>query len=589
MEQHCWPCAPSTTRGRATLFDGRDNKLVFASGRNIAIVDVSTLHTQLFTEHAQRTTTVRLSPDGTRAASADASGAVKVWTLADRACSNTVPALAGAVRDLAWSADGSKIACVGEGRGRLARCFAADGQNSLGDFEGLSSTTNSVAFTAVDAKLGVLVGSDDGAVKLYAGVPGPFSFLRSALDADSKAFINCVRVCPTNTQLFAVASAQLKLHHLDGGSPATLAGHTGSILSVSFAPAGDHVASAGADKTVRLFDVQSTSQTHCFTLGAEVSDMQCGVLYLDDSTLASVSLSGDVNLFDTRTKACRQTIKSHQKSVTALCCRGSDVMTADYEGAAVLTRRVDAPASVAGIRSGHTNAIIGMHASASGAVVSAGLDDTLRSTLGSDVIKMQLPGAPSSLDVSLAELCVLVTTKGVCLAHKDKVVYTLPNLPSAATTACITADGTQVAVGCEDGSLRLYAVQAGSSLELTAPLPAKHRGAVTCMRFSPAGNMLATADADRAVYIWDVEKRETKATGGRFHNSRVTALAWQSNGSRLASGGLDCTIFVWLPDEPAGKRVTINHAHRDGVSALGWVGEVLVSAGADSCVRTWRV
>ena len=111
MESFCFPCAPNTTRGRATLFDGNAKQLVYACGRNIAVVNLATLHTQLFTEHAHRTTTVRLSPDGTLAASGDSSGVVKVWALSDRACSNTVPALGGAVLDVAWSSDGSKVAC----------------------------------------------------------------------------------------------------------------------------------------------------------------------------------------------------------------------------------------------------------------------------------------------------------------------------------------------------------------------------------------------------------------------------------------------------------------------------------------------
>ena len=588
MESFCFPCAPNTTRGRATLFDGNAKQLVYACGRNIAVVDLATLHTKLFTEHAHKTTTVRLSPDGTRAASGDSSGVVKVWALADKACVNTVPALAGAVLDVAWSADGTKVACAGEGRGRLAQCFAAESQNSLGAFDGLSRPTNSIAFTtAVSGKLGLLTGSDDGAVKLFTGVPGPFAFARG-VDADAKAsFVNCLRASPADAQLFAVASAQLKLHRLDGGATTPLAGHTGSVLAVSFSPAGAVLASAGVDKTVRLFDVRTAVQVHSFTMGADVRDMQCGVLFADDTTVASVSLSGDINLFDTRTNTRVRVIKSHQKNVTALCCQGANAVTSsDYEGV-VLTRYLDAPERADCILGRHTNSVVGVHAGQQG-MVTAGLDDKLLIGPPQDASTIQLPGAPSSVGVSDSGLSVVVTTKGVALASKEKGILSVEPVAKA-TVASITADGTEVAVGCEDGSLRLYAVKGGSSLELTAPLPAKHRGAVTAMRYSPNGKLLATADADRAVYIWDVAARETKATGGRYHTSRVTALSWRPDGGLLASGGLDCTIFVWRPDEPASSRVTLSNAHRDGVTCVDWCGSTLVSAGADCVVRAWKL
>jgi WD40 repeat protein len=587
MESFCFPCAPNTTRGRATLFDGNAKQLVYACGRNVAIVDMVTMNTKLFTEHAHKTTTVRLSPDGTRAASGDSSGVVKVWALADRACVNTVPALAGAILDVAWSADGTKVACAGEGRGRLAQCFGAETQNSLGAFDGLSRPTNSIAFTtAVPGKLGLLTGSDDGSVKLFAGVPGPFAFVRG-VDADAKAsFVNCLRSSPADAQLFAVASAQLKLHRLDGGATTPLVGHAGSVLAVSFSPAGTVLASAGVDKTVRLFDVRMAAQVHSFTMGTAVRDMQCGVLFADDTTVASVSLSGDINLFDTRTNTRMRVIQSHQKNVTSLCGLQNEVTSSDYEGT-VLTRYLEEPERADCVLGRHTNSVVGVHAGQQG-LVTVGLDDKLLIGPPQDVSTIQLPGAPSSLGVSHESLSVVVTTKGVVLASKDKGILSVEPVAKA-TVASITADGTEVAVGCEDGTLRLYAVKGVISLELTAPLPAKHRGALTAVRYSPNGKLLATADADRAVYIWDVAARETKATGGRYHSSRVTALSWHPDGSLLASGGLDCTIFVWRPDEPAARRNTLSNAHRDGVTCVGWCGSTLVSAGADCVVRAWKL
>jgi WD40 repeat protein len=71
-----------------------------------------------------------------------------------------------------------------------------------------------------------------------------------------------------------------------------------------------------------------------------------------------------------------------------------------------------------------------------------------------------------------------------------------------------------------------------------------------------------------------------------YHAARVTSLAWASDGGQLASGSLDGNIILWDMQKPSSARVTLSNAHREGVTALAWSGD-LVSCGADACVRFW--
>ena len=201
-----------------------------------------------------------------------------------------------------------------------------------------------------------------------------------------------------------------------------------------------------------------------------------------------------------------------------------------------------------------------------------------------------LPCAPKSLSVSTAGVAVAATVNGVTLAQDGKVITSVA-LPGAAVAA-VARDGKEVAVGYADGAVRVFALSPTGELQLHALL-ARHRDCVTALQFDATGAMLASCDANREVVVWERCAAEPfwapKESLGRcvYHTARVTCLAWEPNGKRLATGGLDCNILIWDVSLPASKRETIPATHRDGVTALTWIGSTLVSAGADACVRVW--
>ena len=92
---------------------------------------------------------------------------------------------------------------------------------------------------------------------------------------------------------------------------------------------------AGADKTVRLYDVNSAREVNTFSAGTTLDDTQVGCCWLAADTIASVALNGDLLLFDQRMAACHTRVIAHQRSVTAMAAKSSaddELWTADYSG-----------------------------------------------------------------------------------------------------------------------------------------------------------------------------------------------------------------------------------------------------------------
>jgi serine/threonine protein kinase len=97
---------------------------------------------------------------------------------------------------------------------------------------------------------------------------------------------------------------------------AVLAGHTGMIYSVAFSPDGKTIASASADTSVRLWDVESKTQLQQFD--AHESMAQSVAFSPDGALLASGGRDLVVRLWDLETGRQQATLKGHTGNVFSL-------------------------------------------------------------------------------------------------------------------------------------------------------------------------------------------------------------------------------------------------------------------------------
>ena len=147
-------------------------------------------------------------------------------------------------------------------------------------------------------------------------------------------------------------------------------------------------------------------------------------------------------------------------------------------------------------------------------------------------------------------------------------------------------DGEMVATSGEDGVLRFWGLTS-AHLALTV---SAHSAWVWDLAVSPAGDLLATASADRTIKLWDIAM---DSTGDRLvrtltgHTAAVWGVDFAPDGRTLASASWDGTVRLW--DVSSGEQLAVLEGHTDWVYDVAYSpdGSLLASSSADGKVRLW--
>jgi WD40 repeat protein len=151
-------------------------------------------------------------------------------------------------------------------------------------------------------------------------------------------------------------------------------------------------------------------------------------------------------------------------------------------------------------------------------------------------------------------------------------------------SVAFSPDGKLLAVGCSDGIVRLWDIDAGREVDRFVG----HEEPVPSVVFSPDGRTLASGGIDMTVRLWDVAARRPLATL-RGHTAYVSSVVFSPDGKALASASDDTTVRLWdtATRKPlktlGGQRTALNSA------AFSPDGKALATGAADGTIRVWDV
>ncbi|CAE6511856.1 unnamed protein product, partial [Rhizoctonia solani] len=154
-------------------------------------------------------------------------------------------------------------------------------------------------------------------------------------------------------------------------------------------------------------------------------------------------------------------------------------------------------------------------------------------------------------------------------------------------TVRFSPDGKHIATGTRDGSIWVSNYLDGKLIDAPRPFEG-HKENTWSVDFSPDGKLIASGSGDSSIRIWDLAEGYLTVGPCQGHSGAVRSVRFSPDGSKIASGSDDCTICVW--DAIAGGLVLGPlGGHTDVVWSVDFSpdGKLLVSGSNDGTICVW--
>lgn len=168
--------------------------------------------------------------------------------------------------------------------------------------------------------------------------------------------------------------------------------------------------------------------------------------------------------------------------------------------------------------------------------------------------------------------------------RKAEKVLILKGNKHEVTYLCPSPDGIYVAVGYEDGAVRIFSLLNGeSNVSFNG-----HKSAVTVIRYDSLGSRLVTGSRDTDVIVWDVIN-ECGLYRLKGHKDAVTQALFLKDKNLLVTSSKDSFVKWWDLDTQHCFKTMLGHRSEVWGMALLNQESRLITGSADSELRAWDI
>lgn len=464
----------------------------------------------------------------------------------------TFAATFGGITCVAFNPDGCLLG-TSDTNGEIYLWNTSDGKQLVA-CKGHNSWVWSVAFSPLHPVLASC--GQDHTVKLWDITTGR---CLNTLQGHS-GIVTSIAFSP-NAEFLASASYDrtIKLWHLATGQCVqTLRGHDACVWSVAFAPTGQMLATAGEDRKIDLWEWSTGCCVQ--TLSGHQHWIKAIAFSPEGQRLVSGSFDRTVKLWDLETKTCLMTLPGHTGVVTSVAFtpQGDRLASSSYDSCVKLW---DAhTGKCLDTLEKHTNRVWSIAFHPQGHLLASGGDDNA---------------------ARIWELQTRQCTK--TLQGHSNAIYAIAH----------SGQHHLLASGHEDQTIKLWDLNLNALPRVSPHLqPFRvlhgHGDRIMSVAFSPDGQLLASASADRTIKIWSPHTGQCLNTL-YGHGSWVWAIAVSPDSKVLASASYDHTVKLW--DVHSGECLQTLHGHTGSVLALtfSWDGKTLISGGYEQIIKQWDI
>ena len=500
------------------------------------------------------------SPDGTILASSESGPdhPIRLWHVAEQQLQRTLFGHTGWTDALSFSPDGKTL--VSGSKDNTIRLWDVHTGKLKHLLEEHRDDVNAVTFSP-DGKL-LASGSRDGSIQLWdVRIGALFAVLeqntRFPMEVEAIAF------SPDCTTLASAIADQIWLWDISTRQVTRiLEGHTADVTTVTFAPDGRTIASAGWDWTLRLWDTFTGKLRK--TIGEHTSAVNTVAFSPNGKTIASAS-RGLIHLWRPKDGLLRLWYARTGEHIEHFIDHIDYVRTVVFspDGKLIASGDFDSRLRLWDANTG--NHIITLRGG--GPAVAFSPDGKL--------LANQYRGSRNNVTIGLWDV------------RTGELRHVLGKHHSPLTCMAFSPDGKTLVSSSRDSEIIFWDIP---TLQRRQSLTTQHTGPVYSVAFSPDGKTFASGSDDGTLRLWDPYTGEPKAT--LRYPDYVTSVAFSPDGSVLAIGwGSWKNSSVQLLDtvtlEP--RETLIGHAEEITDLSFSPDGITLASASYDGTILLWGI